>query len=174
MITLQAAAPATRARGPTAEALSRLLHHRSFLIGGALVLLIVFVAIFADLMAPFDPLRSNVRARLRPPDGTYWFGTDHFGRDILTRILYGARISLTIGAWTVVVTGIFGTLIGAASGFFRALDNPIMRLMDALMAFPSILLAITVSAVLGASVPNVIIALSIATGSPASTSGGSR
>jgi peptide/nickel transport system permease protein len=66
MITLQAAAPATRARGPTAEALSRLLHHRSFLIGGALVLLIVFVAIFADLMAPFDPLRSNVRARLRP------------------------------------------------------------------------------------------------------------
>jgi peptide/nickel transport system permease protein len=139
------------------------LHHRSFLIGGALVLLIVFIAVFADLIAPFDPLRSNVRARLRPPDGTYWFGTDHFGRDILTRILYGARISLTIGAWTVVVTGVFGTLIGATAGFFRALDNPIMRLMDALMAFPSILLAITVSAVLGASVPNVIIALSIAT-----------
>ncbi len=163
MSTLQEAAPATRARGPTGEALSRLLHHRSFLIGGVLVLLIVLVAIFADFIAPFDPLRSNVRARLRPPDGTYWFGTDHFGRDILTRILYGARISLTIGAWTVVVTGIFGTLIGATAGFFRALDNPIMRLMDALMAFPSILLAITVSAVLGASVPNVIIALSIAT-----------
>src|SRR4051812_35250939 len=78
MSTLQATGSAKRARGPTAEALSRLLHHRSFLIGGALVLLIVLIAIFADLIAPFDPLRSNVRARLRPPDGTYWFGTDHF------------------------------------------------------------------------------------------------
>ncbi len=163
MSTLDAAAPPLRARSPTAEAISRLLHHRSFLIGAALVLVIVFVAVFADLIAPFDPLRNNVRARLRPPDGTYWFGTDHYGRDIFTRILYGARISLTIGAWTVVVTGIFGTLIGATAGYFRALDNPIMRLMDALMAFPAILLAISVSAVLGASVPNVIIALSIAT-----------
>ncbi|MDQ4134849.1 MAG: ABC transporter permease [Pseudomonadota bacterium] len=163
MSTLDAAAPPLRARSPTAEAISRLLHHRSFLIGAALVLVIVFIAVFADLIAPFDPLRNNVRARLRPPDGTYWFGTDHYGRDIFTRILYGARISLTIGAWTVVVTGIFGTLIGATAGYFRALDNPIMRLMDALMAFPAILLAISVSAVLGASVPNVIIALSIAT-----------
>jgi peptide/nickel transport system permease protein len=150
-------------RGPTAQALARLFHHRSFLIGCALVLAIVLVAGFADLIAPFDPLKSNVRARLRPPDSTYWFGTDHFGRDILSRVIYGSRISLTIGAWTVVVTGFFGTLIGAVAGYFRTLDNPIMRLMDALMAFPAILLAITVSAVLGASVPNVIIALSIAT-----------
>lgn len=150
-------------RGPTAQALARLFHHRSFLIGCALVFAIVLVAGFADLIAPFDPLKSNVRARLRPPDSTYWFGTDHFGRDILSRVIYGSRISLTIGAWTVVVTGFFGTLIGAVAGYFRALDNPIMRLMDALMAFPAILLAITVSAVLGASVPNVIIALSIAT-----------
>jgi peptide/nickel transport system permease protein len=162
MSVAHAVAPAA-ARSPTAETLSRLVRHRSFLIGGVLVLLIALVAIFADHIAPFDPLRSNVRARLRPPDGTNWFGTDHFGRDILSRVIYGARISLTIGAWTVVVTGIFGTLIGAMAGYFRALDNPIMRLMDALMAFPAILLAITVSAVLGASVPNVIIALSVAT-----------
>jgi peptide/nickel transport system permease protein len=151
------------ARSPTADAFWRLLRHRSFAIGGTLVLLILLVAVFADLIAPFDPLRSNVRARLRAPDGTYWFGTDHFGRDILSRVIYGARISLTIGAWTVVATGFFGTLIGAVAGYFRALDNPLMRLMDALMAFPAILLAITVSAVLGASVPNVIIALSVAT-----------
>jgi peptide/nickel transport system permease protein len=163
MSTAEAVVPSVRARSPTAEALSRLMHHRSFVIGGVLVLAIVLVAVFADALAPFDPLRSNVRARLRPPDATYWFGTDHFGRDILSRVLYGARISLTIGAWTVVVTGIFGTLIGATAGYFRFLDNPIMRLMDALMAFPAILLAITVSAVLGASVTNVIIALSIAT-----------
>jgi peptide/nickel transport system permease protein len=150
-------------RSPTAQAIARLLHHRSFLIGCALVLAIVFVAVFADLIAPFDPLKSNVRARLKPPDGVHWFGTDHFGRDILSRVIYGSRVSLTIGAWTVLVTGFLGTLIGAVSGYFRALDNLIMRLMDGLMAFPAILLAITVSAVLGASVPNVIIALSIAT-----------
>ena len=163
MSTLDVVAPPLRARSPTAEAFSRLLHHRSFLIGAALVLFIASVAVFADLVAPFDPLRNNVRARLRPPDETYWFGTDHYGRDILTRMLYGARISLTIGAWTAVVTGVFGTLIGATAGYFRAFDNPIMRLMDALMAFPAILLAISVSAVLGASVQNVIIALSVAT-----------
>ena len=163
MSASQAALRPIPVRSPTAQAITRLLHHRSFLIGCALVLAIVFVAVFADLLAPFDPLKSNVRARLKPPDGVHWFGTDHFGRDILSRVIYGSRISLTIGAWTVLVTGFFGTLIGAVSGYFRTLDNLIMRVMDALMAFPAILLAITVSAVLGASVPNVIIALSVAT-----------
>jgi peptide/nickel transport system permease protein len=150
-------------RSPARAALARLLANRSFLIGAILVLTVVLVAIFADWLAPFDPLRSNVRARLQAPSGLYWFGTDHFGRDILSRVIHGARISLTIGALVVIVTGIFGTLIGAVAGYFHALDNPLMRLMDALMAFPAILLAITVSAVLGASVPNVVIALSIAT-----------
>jgi peptide/nickel transport system permease protein len=163
MSVTQAVMRSISVRSPTAQAIARLLHHRSFLIGCALVLAIVFVAVFADLIAPFDPLKSNVRARLKPPDGVHWFGTDHFGRDILSRVIYGSRVSLTIGAWTVLVTGFLGTLIGAVSGYFRALDNLIMRLMDGLMAFPAILLAITVSAVLGASVPNVIIALSIAT-----------
>jgi peptide/nickel transport system permease protein len=163
MSVTQAAMCPISVRSPTAQAIARLLHHRSFLIGCALVLAIVFVAVFADLIAPFDPLKSNVRARLKPPDGVHWFGTDHFGRDILSRVIYGSRVSLTIGAWTVLVTGFLGTLIGAVSGYFRALDNLIMRMMDGLMAFPAILLAITVSAVLGASVPNVIIALSIAT-----------
>jgi peptide/nickel transport system permease protein len=151
------------ARGPVRAALARLFANRAFMIGGGLVLAIVLMALLADFIAPSDPLRSNVRARLRPPGGLYWFGTDHFGRDILSRVIYGARISLTIGALVVIVTGVFGTLLGAVAGYFRTLDNPIMRLMDALMAFPAILLAITVSAVLGASVPNVVIALSVAT-----------
>ena len=154
---------AAPSRGPAAEALARLLAHRSFLIGGALVLLVLALALSADLLSPFDPLRSNARARFRPPGPPYWFGTDHFGRDILTRVLHGARISLTIGAFVAVTTGVFGTLIGATAGFFPRLNNPIMRLMDAFMAFPAILLAITVSAVLGASVTNVVIALSVAT-----------
>jgi peptide/nickel transport system permease protein len=143
--------------------MTRLLNNRALLLGAALVLAIAALAAFAGPLAPYDPLRSAVRQRLRPPDALHWFGTDHFGRDILSRMLYGARTSLIIGFATAVLTGLFGTIIGAAAGFISALDHPIMRLMDALMAFPAILLAIAVAAVLGASVPNVIIALSVAT-----------
>ncbi|CAH1654727.1 Peptide/nickel transport system permease protein [Hyphomicrobiales bacterium] len=148
---------------PRQASLRRLLRSRSFMVGAALVILMSLVAIFADALAPFDPLRSNARMRLTPPNSVYWFGTDHFGRDILSRVMVGARISLAIGAMTVVLTGLVGTVIGAISGFFPRLDNPIMRLMDALMAFPSIVLAMVVSAILGASLTNVVIALSIAT-----------
>ncbi|WP_414475545.1 ABC transporter permease [Microvirga sp. M2] len=150
-------------QSPTWRAATRLLHNRSFLIGAGLVLAIALMALFADALAPFDPLRNSFRTRLLAPDERYWFGTDHFGRDILSRVIFGARISLTIGILTALLTGIAGTLIGATAGFFRPLDNPVMRLMDALMAFPAILLAIAVAAVLGASVTNVIIALAIAT-----------
>ncbi|WID99161.1 ABC transporter permease [Bosea vestrisii] len=141
----------------------RLLRHRSFMIGGALVLAMVLVALAAEILSPFDPLRSNVRARLVAPDALHWFGTDHFGRDILSRVMIGARISLAIGALTAILAGIVGTLSGAVAGFFPRLDQPIMRVMDALMAFPSIVLAMVVSAVLGASLTNVVIALAIAT-----------
>jgi peptide/nickel transport system permease protein len=99
---------------------------------------------------------------MQPPSATYWLGTDHFGRDILSRILHGARISLQIGFAVALATGVLGVIIGASAGYFRRLDSPIMRLMDAFMAFPSIILAIAISSVLGASVTNVIIALSIA------------
>jgi peptide/nickel transport system permease protein len=145
------------------QTVRRLLRNRSFVIGAAIVLIVAAVALCADWIAPYNPLRSNVRARMQPPGALYWLGTDHFGRDILSRIIFGARISLMIGLLTVIATGVFGTIIGAAAGFFRPLDNPVMRLMDALMAFPAILLAITVSAVLGSSVTNVVIALSVAT-----------
>jgi peptide/nickel transport system permease protein len=145
------------------QTVRRLLRNRAFVIGGIIVLSVAAVALCADWIAPYNPLRSNVRARMQPPGALYWLGTDHFGRDILSRIIFGARISLMIGLLTVIATGVFGTIIGAAAGFFRPLDNPVMRLMDALMAFPAILLAITVSAVLGSSVTNVVIALSVAT-----------
>jgi peptide/nickel transport system permease protein len=153
-------AAAARLAGP---ALRRLLHNRSFVLGGALVLFVAVIAIFADVLAPYDPLRSNFRARFVAPNAEHWFGTDHFGRDLLSRVIYGGRVSLSIGFFVVIVTGIAGTTIGALAGYFRRLDNPLMRLMDALMAFPAILLAIVISAVLGASVANVVIALSIAT-----------
>jgi peptide/nickel transport system permease protein len=142
----------------------RLLHNRSFVAGAVLVLFIVLVSALAPVLAPYDPMRSNFRARMLPPAAAHWFGTDHFGRDLLSRVIYGGRASLEIGFFVVVVTGIAGTTIGALAGYFRRLDNPLMRLMDALMAFPAILLAIVISAVLGASIINVVIALSIATG----------
>jgi peptide/nickel transport system permease protein len=147
----------------TDEALGRLLRHRSFMIGATIMAVIAIIAIGADWLAPFDPLRSNFRLRLHAPDALNWFGTDHFGRDILSRIMFGARTSLAIGAMVVVATGFFGALIGAAAGYFPRLDQPLMRVMDAMMAFPSIVLAMVVSAILGASVTNVVIALSIAT-----------
>ena len=136
---------------------------RAILVGALLVAAVALAALSSAWLSPFDPLRSNVRMRLRPPDPLHWFGTDHFGRDILSRVMGGARLSLLIGAGTAAATGLLGTIIGGAAGFVRALDNPLMRVMDALMAFPAILLAIAISATLGASVLNVIIALSVAT-----------
>jgi len=140
----------------------RLLANRSFVIGALLVGLVLALAVFAALIAPYDPLKANVRERMLAPSLAHWMGTDHFGRDILTRVIYGARISLQIGFTVALITGAAGVFIGATAGYFRRLDGPVMRLMDAFMAFPSIILAIAISAVLGASVTNVIIALSMA------------
>jgi peptide/nickel transport system permease protein len=160
--SVPAAAPET-ASGLLGPFLRRLVAHRSAMVGAALIMTIALLAIAADWIAPYDPYRTNFRTRMRPPDATFWFGTDNLGRDILSRMLHGGRVSLQIGFLVVLATGFFGTLIGAVAGYFRPLDNPIMRLMDALMAFPAIVLAIVVSATLGASIVNVVIALSIAT-----------
>lgn len=140
----------------------RLLANRSFAIGAALVGLVIVLAMLAGTIAPFDPLKGNFRARMVAPGMEYWMGTDHFGRDILSRVLFGARISMEIGFMVALITAVAGVFIGALAGYFRRFDGPIMRLMDAFMAFPSIILAIAISSVLGASVLNVIIALSIA------------
>ncbi len=144
-------------------AAGRLLRNRSLMAGALLVLLVASLSCLAYALAPYDPLKSNFRARLEPPSLAHWFGTDHFGRDLFSRVIYGGRVSLEIGLLVVIATGVVGTAIGAVAGYFRALDNPLMRLMDALMAFPAVVLAIVVSAVLGASIVNVVIALSIAT-----------
>jgi len=143
--------------------IGRLIGNRSIALGGGLVLIITLLAVLAPFVAPYDPLESNFRTRLLPPSPQHWFGTDHFGRDVLSRVIYGGRLSLEIGFLVVLATGVFGTLIGGCAGYFRKLDNPAMRLMDAWMAFPAILLAIAVSATLGSSVMNVVIALSLAT-----------
>ena len=111
----------------TGPVFRRLMHNRSFVLGVSLVLFVALVAIFADVLAPYDPLRSNFRARFVPPNAEHWFGTDHFGRDLLSRVIYGGRVSLTIGFFVVLVTGIVGTAIGAIAGYFRRFDNPLME-----------------------------------------------
>src|SRR5258705_4425889 len=139
----------------------RLLANRSFVIGAALVAIVVVLGCLAGLVAPFDPLKGNFRDRMAPPGMQHWMGTDHFGRDILSRVLFGARVSLLIGLTATLITAVAGVFIGALAGYFRKLDGPVMRLMDAFMAFPSIILAIAISSVLGASVIYGILALSI-------------
>lgn len=144
------------------ETLRRFLSNRSFVIGAVLFFTVVVIALLAGFIAPFDPLKNNFRYRLGAPNATHWLGTDNFGRDILSRVLHGSRVSLLIGLLVVVFTGFFGTLIGAISGYVRRLDNAIMRVMDGFMAFPPILLAIAIGAVLGPSLLNAVIALTVA------------
>ncbi|MEO7241913.1 MAG: ABC transporter permease [Variovorax sp.] len=146
---------------PRASFVGRLLANRSFVVGLALVGLVLAMALLADVIAPFNPLKGDFKARMVAPSAVHWAGTDQFGRDILSRVLHGARISLEIGLAVAAITGIAGVCIGAVAGYFRRSDGPIMRLMDAFMAFPPIILAIAISSVLGASVTNVVIALAI-------------
>ncbi len=140
----------------------RLLQHRSFVIGAALFTIVVVAALLADWIAPHAPNQSNFRYRLGAPNETYWLGTDRSGRDVLSRVIHGGRVSLRIGLMVVLVTAFFGTIIGSVSGYYRALDNVLMRVMDGLMAFPGILLAVAIAAALGPSEFNAVIALSIA------------
>lgn len=141
--------------------LRQLARHRSFQVGGVLLGFILFLAIFADLIAPFEPDENNFRAMLAAPGGEHLLGTDAFGRDILSRVIHGTRISLLVGILVVVATGVLGTLLGTLAGYVRWLDGVIMRTMDGLMAFPGVLLAIALAAALGPSAVNAALALTI-------------
>jgi peptide/nickel transport system permease protein len=137
----------------------RLTEHRLFMTGFVLFCLMLGMAIAADLLALHDPVAVRARNRFRAPSLAHPFGTDNFGRDIFSRVVYGARLSIQIGFVTVLLTAILGTACGIAAGYFRRLDNLIMRVMDALMAFPALLLAIAITAALGPSAFNVVVAL---------------
>jgi peptide/nickel transport system permease protein len=140
----------------------RLLRRHPTLIAGAVALgVIVVAAVLAPLWWTGDPLQMRPIQRLRPPSAEAWFGTDHFGRDIYTRTIYGARISLTVGAAVSAISLLLGTTLGLVIGFYRRLDTVMMRVMDGVMAIPAILLALALMALMRASVRNVIIALVI-------------
>ena len=142
--------------------LRRLAGHRSFQVGLVLVALLALAAIFAPLLTSLDPSSMKVRFRFKPPSAAFPFGTDNFGRDIFTRVLYGARVSLWIGLVVAVFAGLFGAALGILAAQLRYLDSIVMRVMDALMSFPAILLALGVTAALGPRMESVIIALTVA------------
>ncbi len=136
--------------------------HPTIAVGGFMVSLFVLMAIFAPLLWTVDPTALAPARRTRPPSAQWWFGTDMLGRDVYSRVVYGARISLIVGFATAIISAVIGLTIGLISGFIRAVDAVVMRVMDGLMSIPSILLAIAMMALTRASVENVIIALVIA------------
>lgn len=158
--TLTAVLPRPKSR--IAQTLRHLLAHPTFVAGLIGMVLVLAMALLGLVLAHGDPNAVRITLRLKPPGPGHWFGTDNLGRDIWTRMSHGAIISFQVGVAVVALNGILGTALGAMSGYFRWLDTPIMRFMDALMAFPSILLALGIAAALGPSLANVILALSVA------------
>jgi peptide/nickel transport system permease protein len=132
------------------------------LVGLALVLIVVFGAVFAPVLTPYSPVESDLLNRLEPPSLDHPMGTDQLGRDVLTRILYGARVSLSIAISVVAITLLIGTTIGVIAGYAGGwIDEGLMRIVDILIAFPGILLALVIAGILGPSLVNIMIALAI-------------
>lgn len=151
-----------RNRSTRPPAVRRFLRNRAAVVGLVLVIVLALLAVFAPLLAPYAPDAQNLRARLRAPSTEHWFGTDEFGRDILSRVLYGARISLLTGLVPVLSGLVVGTAIGLVAGYYRGrLDDLLMRVMDILLAFPSLLLALAVVGALGPGLVNAVIAVAI-------------
>ncbi|MET3595797.1 peptide/nickel transport system permease protein [Mesorhizobium shonense] len=141
--------------------LSRLIGRPTSAIGLIVLVVIVLAAILAPVIAPYAPSKLSIASRLHPPSLDHLFGTDDLGRDVFTRMLYAARTSLSVGFAVVVLSSIIGTILGLTAGYFKRLDTPVSRLIDAVMAFPDILLAIALVAALGPTAVNVVAALGI-------------
>jgi len=151
--------PPIRRRGRVRTMIRR---HPTIAMGAGLLGIVVFIAVFAPWLGTVDPTALAPAKRIRPPSETYWFGTDMLGRDVYSRVMYGARVSLIVGFAVALLSSGVGTFIGVVSGYVRWLDAVIMRIMDGLMSIPPILLAIALMALTRGSVQNVIIAISVA------------
>jgi peptide/nickel transport system permease protein len=154
--------PARRSVSPTwlrfKDAFRR---HPTALAGGVVLLLMIGVALFAPWLGTTDPLALSPIRRLKPPSAEYWFGTDMIGRDVYSRVVYGTRVSLSVGLAVAVLASVIGLTIGLVTGYLRWLDAVMMRVMDGLMSIPSVLLAIALISLTEASLRNVIIAIAI-------------
>ena len=140
--------------------LQALIRRKIALAGACVLLIICFLALFAPLVATYDPMGLNPVDRLQGPSAKHWFGTDHFGRDIFSRIVYGARMTILSGSGVVVYSILIGIVIGLLSGYFREFGLIAMRLVDVVMSFPPLLLALALIAILGPGLLNVILAVS--------------
>jgi peptide/nickel transport system permease protein len=151
-----------RRSSQTKQFLQAIRRNKLSSIGLIITCFMMLVAVLAPVLSPYDPLEVVVDDRLLPPSPTHWLGTDGFGRDLLSRIIWGTQLSMKVGFFVVVFTGLLGSVIGLIAGYYPTLDNlVIMRIMDALMAYPAIILALAVMAILEPSWFNAVIALSI-------------
>jgi peptide/nickel transport system permease protein len=136
------------------------VRNRAAVAGLAFLVLICAVTLLAPVLAPYDPVKIQLASKLHPPSLLHWFGTDHFGRDVLSRVIYGGRVSLLVGLLVTAFTFAVGVPLGLASGFLGGrIDNVFMRLVDAFLTFPPLLLAVAIVGLLGADVRNVMLAL---------------
>lgn len=166
MATPQAAFDAAeleQLRTPVGARLRQLLRKQPLGTAGAFVVIIMGLsAIFAGLISPYNPVANDLASMLQPPDASHWMGTDEFGRDILTRVMYGARTALTIGLTAAFLGATGGLILGVASAYFGGIfDLVSQRIVDVFMAFPLIIMALAVVATLGPGTQNVIIAITI-------------
>jgi peptide/nickel transport system permease protein len=153
-----------RLRGGRLVARAPILRSPLNVVALGLIALFALCAVFAPLLAPYDPLEQALGSRLQPPSPQHWLGTDQLGRDITSRLLYGARISLLIGTVVVASAGIFGTFIGLVAGYAGGfVDEALMRLTEIFLAFPALILAMAIAGALGPSLTNAIIAIAAVT-----------
>jgi peptide/nickel transport system permease protein len=154
--------PSGAGQRPRGETLRRLMRSRSAVIGGGVLALIVLAALAAPLISPFDPIKTNQRLSLEAPSLGHLMGTDRFGRDVFTRVVWGGQISLPIGLVSVGIGLLFGVSVGLLAGYYGGwVDAISMRMVDLLLAFPGILLALAIIAILGGSLTNLMIAVGI-------------
>jgi peptide/nickel transport system permease protein len=146
-----------------AGVLRRLARDRVAALAGLVLTAIVFAALLAPWIAPYDPYFTDLTKVMRPPDAEHWFGTDNTGRDIFSRVIYGTRATLMLGLVGVIVGGFIGGVLGILAAYYRRLDGWIMRLVDVMLAFPAILIGLAVAAIFGAGLTAVVIALVVAT-----------
>ncbi|MEK6594593.1 MAG: ABC transporter permease [Pseudomonadota bacterium] len=136
--------------------------HPTAIIGGAVLLLMILIAVFAPWLGTIDPQAVSPIRRLKPPSAEFWFGSDMLGRDVYSRVIYGARVSLVVGLVVAVLSILIGLTLGLVTGYIRWLDAIMMRIMDGLMSIPPVLLAIALMALTKASIENVIVAITLA------------
>jgi peptide/nickel transport system permease protein len=158
--------PIALPRAPDDDLLGSVLYflrrNPRMIVGGAIVITWLIIAVFAPFLAPYDPIKVNVTDSLIPPGGAHWLGTDDLGRDVLSRVMWGSRVSLSVGLISVSIGLLVGTSLGLAAGYLGGkFDLLIMRGIDALLAFPALILAIAITSALGPQIQNAMIAIGI-------------